>query len=318
MAQRTLLSAYLIVGEDELKSRTALTRLKGRLDEGLAAFNLDEHAASGTLEAQAVLISLNTLPVGDGFRLVVIERAERLSKSVSEALVAYLKNPNEGCVLCLVASKLAKNTRLYKAVAAVGRQAIIDCTPKRRWELAPLVQSLARAHGMRMGEAAAGELVGRVGESTTLLDTQVRSLAALKGDAGEITLEDVRAHVARVAEVKPWDFLDALSQRNLPRALELYGLMDNPSEVALTSLVEGRLRELICARSLDRRGEGGSLATALGRAPWMVKHHLGWSRRFGAGELEQALAACATCERRLKGGLDQKTAFLELMAVVCA
>ena len=97
-----------------------------------------------------------------------------------------------------------------------------------------------------------------------------------------------------------------------------YGLMDNPSEVALTSLVEGRLRELICARSLDRRGEGGSLATALGRAPWMVKHHLGWSRRFGAGELEQALAACAACERRLKGGLDQKTAFLELMAVVCA
>ena len=83
MAQRTLLPAYLIVGEDELKSRTALARLKGRLDEGLAAFNLDEHAASSALEAQAVLISLNTLPVGDGFRLVVIERAERISKAVS-------------------------------------------------------------------------------------------------------------------------------------------------------------------------------------------------------------------------------------------
>lgn len=317
MAQRALLPAYLIVGEDELKSRTALARLKGRLDEGLAVFNLDEHAASSALEAQAVLISLNTLPVGDGFRLVVIDRAERLPKAVSETLVTYLKNPNEGCVLCLVASKLAKNTRLYKAIAAVGKQAVIDCTPKRRWELAPLVQRLARTHGMRMGEAAANELVGRVGESTTMLDTQVRGLAALKEGTGEITLEDVRAHVARVAEVKPWDFLDALSQRDLPRALELYGLMDNPSEVALTSLVEGRLRELICARSLDRRDEGGSVASALGRAPWMVKHHLDWSRRFGTGDLERALVACATCERRLKGGSDQKTAFLGLMTTIC-
>lgn len=49
MAKAALLPAYLIVGSDELKSRQAVTRLKGRLEPGLAAFNLDEHVAGPDL-----------------------------------------------------------------------------------------------------------------------------------------------------------------------------------------------------------------------------------------------------------------------------
>ena len=313
-----LLPAYLIVGADDLKRRQATTRLKGRLDQSFSAFNLDEHVAASDLEAKDIISSLNTLPLGDAFRLVMIERADKLPKPVSEAIIVYLKDPNPACVLCLVAESLPKNTRIYKAVAKVGNKAIVDCTPKKRWELPPLVVRMARAYGVTMDQNAATELVSRVGESTTMLDTQLKVLSEYCRDAGVITVADVERHVVRTAEVKPWDFLDAVSQRDAAKALTLYRLMQNPSQVALCSLLTGRLRELICAKALDARGQGSALASELGKQAWQVKNHLGWSRRFAAGALERGLIACAQCERALKSGSDPDVTFTELVVTVCS
>ena len=313
-----LLPAYLIVGADDLKRRQATTRLKGRLDQSFSAFNLDEHVAASDLEAQDIISSLNTLPLGDAFRRVMIERADKLPKPVSEAIIVYLKDPNPACVLCLVAESLPKNTRIYKAVAKVGNKAIVDCTPKKRWELPPLVVRMARAYGVTMDQNAATELVSRVGESTTMLDTQLKVLSEYCRDAGVITVADVERHVVRTAEVKPWDFLDAVSQRDAAKALTLYRLMQNPSQVALCSLLTGRLRELICAKALDARGQGSALASELGKQAWQVKNHLGWSRRFAAGALERGLIACAQCERALKSGSDPDVTFTELVVTVCS
>ena len=184
-----LLSAYLVVGTDELKSRAAQTRLKGRLEQGYEAFNLDERVADKELGPGELLSSLNTFPVGGGLRLVFVAEAEHLVKPTSEAIIKYLEDPNPNCVLCLVAAALAKSTRLYKAVAAVGPRAVIDCAPKKGRGLVPVIQRMAQSQQMRMRSEAAEELLSRVGESTIMLESQVRSLAALKGATGEINLK---------------------------------------------------------------------------------------------------------------------------------
>lgn len=317
MAKASLLPAYLAVGADELKSREVQTRLKGRLEKGLEAFNLDERVAGPDMTAGDLVASLNTIPMGSGFRLVLVTRAEKLPKPVSEAIVTYLKNPNPGCTLLLVATSLAKSTRLYKAVKAVGPHAIIDCAPVKRWQLAPRVVRMATRYGLRMDERAAAELVSRVGESTTMIDAQLRTLAAQCRDSGEATVADVERIVARTAEVKPWDFLDAVCDRDATKALSLYRLMQNPSQIALTSLLCGRLRELVCARSLATRGQGGMLAQELGKQQWQVKNHLRWARRFADGELEACLGRAAACERGLKSGDDPESTFLSLVMAVC-
>ena len=100
MAQE-LLPAYLVVGSDELKAKEVVRRLRGRLEPGFEAFNLDERAATSDMEPQELTASLNTLPFGSGFRLVLVTGAEHLPKPVVDALIAYLKDPNQSCVLCL-------------------------------------------------------------------------------------------------------------------------------------------------------------------------------------------------------------------------
>lgn len=312
-----LLSAYLVVGADELKAKEVVARLRRRLEAGLEVFNLDEYASAADREPGELLASLNTLPVGSGFRLVIIHEAEKLPKATSEAIVSYLADPNPGCVLCLVAERLAKTTRLHKAVAKVGARAVIDCTPAKRWDLPKRVMRMAQVRGMRMDEDAAGELIARVGESTTLLDQHTSTLSELCRTTGGITREDVARYVTRTAEVKPWDFLDAVCQRDAARALELYQLMQGTSEVALVAMLVGRLRELVCAASLSKRGQSAELARTLGKQQWQVKNHLTWAGRFSEPQLSGALAACAACDRALKSGADPRTELVTLVLGIC-
>lgn len=312
-----LLSAYLVVGSDELKRETAVRRLRSRVPADLADFNLDEFDAKSVEDPEALVSSLQTLPFGADFRLVIVHGAETLAKPVSEALVSYLADPNPQSVLCLEAEKLAKNTRLYKAVAKVGPKSVVDCSPLKRWELPPYVVRLASRRGLAMGTDAAEELVNRCGESTVMLDNQIATLAELVGQTGQITLADVEANVAQTAEVSPWAFADAVCERDAAKAMALLRLMKAPSLVFLHSVLVGRLRELVCAQSLAQRGASSQLAKELGRTPWQVKHHAAWVPRFAPGEPSALLAEAARCERALKGSPDSDTAFVRLVLAIC-
>ena len=72
-----------------------------------------------------------------------------------------------------------------------------------------------------------------------------------------MTLVDVEASVARVAEVKPWEFLDRLSEKDARRSLELYALLRGSSQVGLLTLVTIRIRELICCLRIVRASTKG-------------------------------------------------------------
>lgn len=340
-ASGALLPAYLAVGSNSVKAGRVVERLRARLDDGLAAFNLDERESVAVIEPGELLASLNTLPVGPGQRLVIIHGADKLAKPCSEAIVGYLQNPNPGCVLCLVAEALARTTRLYKAVAAVGRDAVIDCGGKKAWQLPAEVRRLAQRRGMSIDESAARELVDRVGESIALIDGQLKTLSELCRASGSITRADVVEHVARTAEVKPWDFLDAVCDRDAGRALSVYALMPANSEVRLVSLLAARLRELVCARSLMRRGTiaglGGELlaydsiaatpavrrkgskrpAKPRAKQDWQLKNHQRWAGSFGDGELERALVLCGGADAALKGGADPRSCVSSLILDVC-
>lgn len=316
MSAQGLLPAYLVVGEDKLKRKTVLDRLRGRLNEGLIAFNLDERKASPDLDPTELAVSLSTLPVGDAFRLVIVHDAHLLAKAVSETIVSYLRNPNPDCVLCVVADKLAKNTRLYKALAGVGKSSVIECPVIAPRNLTAHVAKHARALRINIDQAAVRELVSRVGDDTLLLDRQLRTLGA-QFPSQRIGVAEVEANVARTAEVKPWEFIDCVAAGDARRAFELLNHMQNPSYVALLTLLTRLVRELVAAKALAARGQSGRLAAELGKQDWQVKSHARDQRRFTMAQLESCLAACATCERELKSGTDDVGAFTRLVITLC-
>jgi len=308
MAGQGLLPGYLIVGSDELKSSRAVERMRARLGKsGMVEFNLDERDMTKDPQVDDIVASLNTFPMGAEFRLVILTNCDKLPKAMSEPLVEYFANPSPTTVCLVVATTLAKNTRLYKAIKKLGDKAIIDCAPKKTWEMPPQVVKMAAAEGRGVGLPAAEALVARSGENTRMLDNELKKLASMV-TGSEITLADIERHVMRTAEVKPWEFLNAVAARDLVRSLELLKLQPAKSEVRLWSLLVTRLRELIIAKSLDTRGQGSQLATTLGVQGWQVKNHLSWARRWRMDELLEALSQAIEVELALKGSRDSELA----------
>ena len=316
-----LLPAYLVVGEDALKRAAVIKRLRARLETyGDLAFNSDDIDAE-TVEDGVIVTSCNTVPFASEYRLVYVRNAEKLRKQEADALVGYLKSPSPTTVLCLEAEKLAKSTKLYKAVSALGSKAVIECAPLKKFELHKTVRSMAVAHGVTFTEGAAKLLVELVGENTVRLDAEIKKIALAHRGSDAVSESEVLSMTARTAEVKPWEFVDAFAARDLRKCLLYLGRMESVTPHALIAMCVNRLRELICAKSVARRGSATSaqlsaaLAAAGGRkmADWQLKNHFRWASQFTAAELRAAIVSARDAEQAMKSGADPHEAFRDWM-----
>lgn len=317
MAGKGLIAAYLMVGADELKREFLVNRLSDRVAKlGDIDFNRDVFVAGApNATADEVIGACNMLPFMCEKRLVIVKDLDKANKALTEALVDYLANPNETTVLACTATKLAKNTRIYKAFAKLDAKAVVSCEPRSKRELPSQVRDFARSHGVDIAPQAAQLLIDMVGESTVHLDMEIKKLAALLGAGALIGVDDVEKNVARTAEVKPWEFVDALSDRDAARALTLYSRMGSQSLFGLLTMAVNRIRELLMTKEL---GGGARLAAALKLPDWRVKNHARWASRFTEEELEHALISAADAELAMKSGADQETAFIQWTLNVCS
>lgn len=312
------LAAYLAVGDDTLKREAVRKRLRTRLEKvGDISFNCDEFDGE-TAHGNAIIEACNTLPFASPMRLVEVFNIEKLRKADSEALVDYLKKPNPSTVLLMTAEKLASNTRLYKAIAAFGKSAIIQCTIPKKKDLPALVRSMAVNHGVTISPDAATLLVDRVGEDTVALDSEIAKLALSHQGSSPITSQEVKDQVALTAEIKPWEFVDAFTERSLSHCVALLPLIKSTTPVGLLGLCTARIRELLCAQSLDKRGYGSAsaVANALGKTEWQVKKVCSSKRIYSQRELVDALRRARNTELAMKTGTDPDAALVEWLGNV--
>ena len=315
---KPLLPVYLITGEDALKRDAVLKRLRTRLSGmGDLSFNSDVFEGA-EFTGDDVVNACNTIPFASPVRLVEVREADKLKKADSEPIVAYLDVPCESTVLALVAEKLAKNTRLYKAVAKHGKTAVIDCAPPKARDLPKLVRSIAVGHGVTFSEGAAVALVNLVGEDTVHLNAEIKKIALAHTGTAAVGEQEVLSLVTRTAEVKPWEFVNAFAARDTAKCLLYLERMKSVSPHALMPMCAARLRELICAKSMIARGNPKAIASALKQPDWRVKNHATWARRFTGEELRRALISARDTEQAMKSGADAAAVFREWVVSVTA
>ncbi len=320
MADLNLLPAYLVNGEDQLKRETVMKRMRSRLEKlGDLDFNCDIFDGK---EAQAsdITAACNTMPFGIEKRLVIVNNADAMKKADAEVLVEYLKSPADFTVLMLIANKLAKNTRLYKAASALGAKAVIDCAPRKAYELPAQVRAMAPAHGIAMTDAAAKLLVELVGEDTVHLDAELKKIALAHTGTQPVGPEEVSRLVTRTSQAKPWDFSGAFSQRNVVECVSVRKKLGDTSAYALIGFCVGSLREMLVCHALAARGQSGAgpLAKQLKMPDWKAKKVAASARLWTADELRRALSSARDCERAMKSGSDAEGVFFDWAISTCA
>jgi len=311
---------YLIISEQDFLLRQAVDRLRARVGEVADLdFNLEVFDGENA-SATAIIAACNTLPFASDHRLVIVNSADKLAKDGADALALYAADPSPTCILALSAPKLAKNTRLYKAVDRLG--GVVERKTPRGAEFVRGVVSLAEDRGKRMSFEAAEALAVATGEDLRRVSAELDKLMAFVGESAEITRVDVDGVVANAAKAKLWEFGEALADRDCRRALVLAsGLLgDGESVFALHATALRTIRDLIAARSLLDRGESSAamLARVLGRPDWQVKRLPRQAGAFASSELVDLLRGAAAGEAQMKTSRDARLVLERWIVRVCA
>lgn len=310
---------YLIYGEQDLLLERALEQLKRSVGE-LADLDFNSETFDGeSANADEIVAACNTLPFASERRLVVVRNVEKMGKDGAEALVKYAENPSEMTILALVAKKLAKNTRLYKAVDKLD--GLIERVAPRPSEYPGETQRLFARKGKSVTLEGAELMVNAVGKDLRRLSVEVDKAVAFTGAKTDLTAEDIEQVISTASTTTVFELGTALGDRDCPRALKLLDrlLDDGQSVHGLHALALRQVRDLIAARALIDRGGGsvGELASTLGRPDWQIRTLPRQARGFTAEELVDLLRAAAAGEAEMKTSRDPRLVFERWIVKVC-
>lgn len=248
-----------------------------------------------------VVNAANTMPFMSERRLVVVHDVDKFDAAALEILAAYAKDPAPYTCLVLVATKVAKNSKLYRAAASTG--VTYEYVAPKRSEYAREVAKLLRERGKGITPHAAERLVEMVGRDLRRLDAEVDKLTAFAGDAAEVTMADVEAVASASGTASVFELTDAVGERDIVRALRLLGRLLGSGEapLGLLAMLTRHVRGLIGARALSARGTSAdAMAPELGMAPWQARNVAKQASRWEPAELSRALLGLAAAEEEMK------------------
>jgi DNA polymerase III subunit delta len=312
---------YLIHGPEELLLDQAVERLKHKLSV-LADldFNLDVFDGDSA-QPEDVVAAANTLPFMSERRLVILRRADRMSADGLGVLADYAADPNPETTLVLVASKIARNLRIFKAVDALGGVAEYKAPAKR--DYARTVVGMFADKGKKVGLDAAEVLVRAVGYDLRRLSVEIEKVISFTGDETTLSRDEIEQVMSTTAPTSVFDFLDALGSRDCRDAMRvLVALFDEGESVyGVHAMSVRHIRSLLSARALLERDDEGSstalISREVGVREWQARNLVVQARRFDAAELVDALLSAAESEAKMKTSRDPRLVFEIWVLEVC-
>ncbi|BDI33286.1 hypothetical protein CCAX7_53370 [Capsulimonas corticalis] len=341
---------YLFTGSDDALKREGLARLTDPLlDPSAADFDREARdvgsAGSEDLAAMQILASAGGVPMFSERRVVVVTNIQRLSKEDQDDLAAGLGKLGSLSCLVLIAGapeyeagkikgRSAVSTKLQNAVAKAG--AVVVCDAPLAADLKSRAASYLKTLGKTAEPAALEVIVQRAvsaasdrggagkGGDLHVLHNELDKAAAFVGDRSQVTRDDALAIGTRGAEENIFALLDAVGNKDAPRALrqveEMLRHGDKPDAIAARTFVmlARHLRMLWGAKYLAEKRITGAVKGPLPdelqavlsgeviglamRQAYLLRSLQEQARRWSYDALRHALARVLASDMAMKGG----------------
>ena len=294
-----------IIAEQVIEAITNATVEPENRDFAYAAFYADETPVG------SIVLDAQTLPFLAERRVVFVRNAEKYaSESAAGAMLDYLAAPNESTVLLLLANKIDKRTKFYKACGSAG--AIVECPRLSDGEVTQWIQAEVTKQGKNMSGPAVRALVDRTGNHLSDVQNALTLVVNYVGqDRDSITPDDVTAACTDVTEEEIWALTDAIAQSRSGDALSalrrLTDLGKHPDEMI------GTINWLLKSAYAVGIAEGEPNISRF------VAQKVGpLTQKLGVVRLRRAFALCTDTQFMMRNtGVDSELA-LELLVVKLA
>lgn len=216
--RRSFDGAYYISGDDDYQKDDAVRQLiEAALDPSSSDFNLDVRRAID-LDAEALSVLLSTPPMMAERRVIVVRDVGALRKDVRKVLDQYLTRPAPDLLLILTSAAGSKSDSALSAVTTQLQFEPLTGDRIPKW----IAHHATTELKIRISEPAIELLQAAVGSDLHQLAGELDKLASYVEGRGEEIGEDAVAAVVGVRRGETQaDFLDAVADRNVSRALEL-------------------------------------------------------------------------------------------------
>lgn len=227
-------AAYYIWGEDDYQKDDAVRQLiDAALDPGAKDFNLDTRR-SPELDAEMLGILVSTPPMIATRRIVVLREVNGLKKDARKVLDQYLTKPASDLLLLMTAPAGSKPDASLSATSTSLQFDPLTGDRIPKW----IAHRATSELGVKISEEAIELLQAAVGSDLHQLSGELEKLASyIEGRSEEISEEAVATVVGVRRGETQADLLDAVADRNAPRALGLIAHVLNQPKTTGVSIV---------------------------------------------------------------------------------
>jgi DNA polymerase-3 subunit delta len=314
---------FAIIGSDEGETKRRAKELASELTTANGAdFGVDtidgmaDNADQAVLRLRQAKDAIQTLPFFGGEKLVWLKNANFLSEtptgrsaSVQEALEefkAFLERGlPEGVRFLLSASEVDKRRSFYKSLGKFAKVEQFDRidTSRAGWEqeAQPIVHRLASDLGLKFDLEALEIFVQLAGADGRQLRNELEKIDLYLGEQRKVTVEVVRALVAKSTSGVIWELGTYLSKRQLGESLALLEQLifqgETPIGILYAAIIP-TVRNLLVTKDLLVRHRirppqaPFHFNSILGKLPEHAIRHLPRRKDGGINTYAMGLAAC--------------------------
>ena len=315
---------YVFCGEEAYLRRHWLDKLRAAVVEDFAeAFNFHRFNA-GTITPQAVLDSLEALPMMAQRSMIQIDDVNFFALPAEEA-AAYAKffsDVPDYCTVVLVYETVEfKPDRRKKALAEVFDGAVVvEFTQPSDRELVSWIARHLKKAEKRITVDDAQYLIHRTGGAMTALLGELGKLCAYVEDE-TVTREHIDLLVEPVLEAEVWALTDAIAAGRYETALQtLRTLLQKQEEpVKILGGMGSQFRRLLAAKRLMDGGKRQQdLMKLCGIGSWPAQKTMESAKRLSGRFCARAVELCLEADERLKSSYDDPDRVLEFLVLELA
>lgn len=305
-----ILPVYFLKGQDAYIKNLAFGALKEILDKDFADMNYTVFEDSSDMTA--VVQTLNTVPVFDEYRLVVVKSSDGLDESGKSKLEAYLGNPSGFSVLAFSDDSVAREDFSKKASPVFklyGKGEVVDVSGADEMQYPRIVESEVAKRNCTIENAAIYLLATYTARDMTRTINEINKLCAYQ-NGGRITKDDVENLVSADTEYKTYALADALSKGDNDKALDVLKTLLNDGEspsgvlASLASQYRRMFEARISSLSVD------DLAKVFSVRPFAISNAKNVAARYTPMELKKFVDALHNLEYAFKSGEKEETQVL--------
>ena len=250
------------------------------------------------------------------------EESEAMDNADERLLQLIANIPEYALVIFSTVDKIDKRRKLFKMVEKYGvtvEVSHLKVKDVRSWLNTKLIEL-----NKKMASDAIEYFLGIVSimskVSLGFLHNELEKIALFTGRRSIISQQDLVEIMSAIPEISVFSMIDAVSQKQVGKALQLIGEQIEAGEhpLKLISLLARQVRMMWQAKDMAEQGYNShDIASKLGLVPFIGEKMLKQSRNFTEEILKRTMVSLATADHDLKSGKANPMVLEEIIIAMC-